>query len=91
MPYIHPSLVRSPKDRISNVKVLADKGENKWSLAEIVWDGEPCLGIRWNGGSDDKNFPGIGNPQSRGVPTWFILPGDLEEILRMYLESQEKK
>lgn len=86
MPYVHPSLVRSPRNRISDVRVLVDKGENNWSLAEIVWDGELCLGIRWNGGSGN-NFPGIGNPQSRGVPTWFIVPEDVERLLRKHLSE----
>jgi len=28
-----------------------------------------------------KDGPGIGNPQSRGNATWFILPGQLKEVI----------
>jgi hypothetical protein len=40
------------------------------------WDGRKVLAARWNGSSADT---GIGNPQSRGIPTWFILPEWLNE------------
>jgi hypothetical protein len=51
--------------------------EPGWSLAELIWDDSPAVGVRWNG---DPNEPGVGNPQSRGLPTWLILPRPLAEI-----------
>ncbi len=36
----------------------------------MLWDGDFAVGIRWNG----KLGEGVGSPQSRGLPTWFILP-----------------
>lgn len=75
-------MIISPKGRVEELKVIYDGGEESWSLAKMKWDGENAVGIRWNGGSEDKKFPGIGNPQSRGVPTWFILP---EEVARVTL------
>ncbi len=81
MSYITPNLVVSPKKWVSNLNVIYDGGEHSWSLARMTWDGRESIGLRWNGGSDDKRFPGIGNPQSRGVPTWFILPDELSEIV----------
>ncbi len=36
------------------------------------------LAIRWNGRADAE----IGNPQSRGLATWFIVPRQLEGALR---------
>ena len=51
------------------------------------------IGFRWNGTEDNK----IGNPQSRGLPTWTILderlyeavidilPSGKQEIAKMYL------
>lgn len=85
MPYIHPSLVISPKASISkdSVTVVYDGGEvspgdpwTGWSVAEMEWDGNPAVGMRWNGGGTS-----IGNPQSRGVPTWFILPDPIAEVV----------
>jgi hypothetical protein len=34
-----------------------------------MWDGERRLGFRWNGTDDNE----LGNPQSRGLPTWTML------------------
>jgi len=35
--------------------------------------------MRWNGDNDENP---IGNPQSRGLPTWFVVPkGYVETIL----------
>ena len=82
MNYVNPKMVRSPKNRISGLKVLKDNGEDSWSLAEIIWDEKEALGIRWNGSFDEEDHS-IGTPQSRGVPLWFILPMDkdfLKEI-----------
>jgi hypothetical protein len=36
-----------------------------------MWDGRPVLAMRWNGSSKEG---GPGHPQSRGLPTWYILP-----------------
>lgn len=80
MGYTPPDLVLSPKGRVEELSVIYDGGEEGWSLAKMKWDGEPAVGIRWNGGSNDKKFPGIGNPQSRGVPTWFILPDEVARV-----------
>ena len=46
-----------------------------WSLARMLWDGYPAVGVRWNGSSD-----WVGTPQSRGLPTWFILPDPLAQL-----------
>lgn len=77
MNYVNPKMVVSPKNRISGLKILHDNGEDSWSLAEIIWDGEKCMGIRWNGSFTDENH-NIGTPQSRGLPMWFILPNEVE-------------
>ena len=75
MAITHPRDVVSPKNHVSNVDVLyAGAGPGSWSVARLHWDGEPRLGIRWNG---DGANP-LGNPQSRGIPTWFIVPGELQ-------------
>lgn len=90
MSYIDPKMVISPKARISNLDVVYNGKENGWSLAKMKWDGNDVVGMRWNGGSKDHRFPNIGNPQSRGVPTWFILPEAVANVILDMLKLQEK-
>ena len=74
MPYVEPQTVLSPRARLRRiVEVLHDGGPGSWSAATLDWDDETCLGLRWNGGDDSA----VGNPQSRGQATWFIVPEEL--------------
>lgn len=80
MSYVDPAMVLAPRSSVRSVEVLYNsKGSGGWSVARVRWEGPEgvteCVGIRWNG-SDES--PGIGNPQSRGNATWFILPEELE-------------
>lgn len=68
--YIQPNQVTSPRGSWSLISVLDPGAEGDCSLALGRWDNDPCLAIRWNGTEDRP----IGTPQSRGIPTWFILP-----------------
>ena len=54
-------------------------GDDDATLAIGEWDGDRVLAIRWNGTNDDES--GVGNPQSRGLPTWFILPSWINEAI----------
>jgi len=65
-----PENVRSPKDKWALTDVLYDGGDGGDSLAIGEWEGERVLAARWNGDTAKE----IGNPQSRGLPTWFVLP-----------------
>lgn len=66
---IDPSLVVSPKGRINNIEVVHNFGA--YSVAIMDWDNKPAIGTRWNGNNS------MGTPQSRGIPTWFIMPAEL--------------
>jgi hypothetical protein len=73
---IDPKTVLSPKDQLTNLKVIYDGGElqagqpfSGWSLAEFDWNESPAIGIRWNGEED-----GVGTPAAFGRPMWFVLP-----------------
>jgi hypothetical protein len=79
MSYIDPITVDSPKGKVAGVKVLLNTGDQGWAAAEVIYEGERRLGLRWNGWEGER---GIGNPQSRGHPTWFLLPGELEDVVR---------
>lgn len=82
MSYVKPQDVGSPKNRWRLRQVLYDGGEGGWSAAEGQWEHESLWGevlaIRWNG----SNGAEIGNPQSRGLATWFIVPKELESSIR---------
>ncbi|HVA79470.1 MAG TPA: hypothetical protein VNF29_00925 [Candidatus Binataceae bacterium] len=79
-----PENVNSPKSSWMLIDVLFEDGGDGDSLAVGKWDGKPVLAARWNG-EDDK---AIGNPQSRGLPTWFVLP---EHYNRALLENLPPK
>jgi hypothetical protein len=64
-----PRQVRSPRNKWTLIEVLVDNGGDDDSLVVGEWEGARVLAARWNG--EGKK---IGNPQSRGLPTWFILP-----------------
>lgn len=76
MAYQNPRHVDSPRTRWRLIDVLYNGGDGDAALAIGDWDGERALAVRWNGSSGDS---GVGNPQSRGIPTWFILPDWLHE------------
>jgi len=89
--YYDPINVRSPRDCISEVVQIFD-GEidnGAYSLAKITWEGEDRIGIRWNVTLREWDQPNkksgtdfcIGEPNSRGYPTWFILPNDFINTL----------
>ena len=82
MNYVRPEDVRSPKRFWKLICVLHDGGAGQWSAAEGQWDNGDrwvnVLAIRWNGDTGAE----IGNPQSRGLPTWFIVPRVLEASIR---------
>lgn len=77
--YVKPGDVHAPKRRWQLFQVLFDGGDKTHpkavknstvSLAIGRWDDRPALAMRWNGTQHDP----LGNPQSRGLPTWFIVP-----------------
>jgi hypothetical protein len=82
--HIDPRTVLSPRNSVRNVNVIFDGGlwddDNPrwsgWSVAELIWDGNPAVGVRWNGILGEN----VGSPQSRGLPTWFIMPEALKGI-----------
>ena len=76
--YISPNGVTSPRRNWSLIAVLEDEGPEESALALGRWNNTPVLAMRWNG-DNDKNP--IGNPQSRGLPTWFIVPDSYVEAI----------
>jgi hypothetical protein len=95
MGYQDPKQVKSPKGAVTHLRVIYDGGEqtvlssewNGWSVAELEWYEEPVMACRWNGSSTNVDVSDIGNPQSRGRPTWFILPKPLETAIKAQLRN----
>ena len=95
MGYQHPGSVKSPKGAVTHLRILYDGGEQTatsgewdgWSIAELEWYEEPTMACRWNGSTTDPDVSEIGNPQSRGNPTWFIVPKPLQDAIKAQLKS----
>ena len=84
---VNPEDVQSPKRLLVVVSVIANTGEDGYSVALIRWNGEPRLAMRWNGSGDEND---LGNPQLRGYPAWFVIPDEFREsILENNNISQE--
>lgn len=72
MAYVRPQEVLSPRSRVGGVlEIIHDPGDGGMSVARIVWDEVEVIATRWNG-SDEQP---LGNPVSRGRPTWFVVDG----------------
>lgn len=88
MSYIRPSEVLSPKNCVGGiVEVIHDPGENRMSVARIVWDEKEVIATRWNGNDAQP----LGNPVSRGYATWFVVDeyaaANVEEAARAAAEN----
>ena len=69
------------------VAAIFDQGKGKYSCAIGMWDDKPRIGLRWNGTDDNP----IGNPQSRGLPAWFMLPLNLHEAVIEVAKKENPK
>lgn len=75
--YVEPEDVNSPRQRWTLIAVLDNGKTDRAALCLGRWDGKPVLGMRWNGDSENR----VGNPQSRGLATWFILAQKYNEAI----------
>jgi len=93
-----PATVLSPKDCIQSVEVIFDGKDNPtYSVAIVEWQGIKKIGVRWNINqrewSDQSKQNGkecLGEPNSRGYATWFMLPEGLVDSLIKNDELGEK-
>ena len=90
--YITPDKVVSPRRMWTLIRVLEtgdkeDSHGNRVAICIGSWEGETVLGMRWNGGNDNP----IGNPQSRGLPTWFIVPRRLRDAVIKTLSADDQR
>lgn len=87
---MRPEDVRAPKDRIRNPRVIYTNPDEAWSIAEMEWRDTDTdrwslrVGMRWDGREGE-----LGNPQSSGHPTWFLLPeGEISHFALQYAEER---
>ena len=86
MGYVMPADVKSPKQRWYLFEVVLDRGEGNCAYALGEWDGARRIGFRWNGNEENK----IGNPQSRGLPTWTMLDEVMHEAVIAILPPEQQ-
>lgn len=80
MTYTKPENVIYPIDKVKDIVIIKDDGEDSYATCIYKYDGIISVGLRWNGNSDGE----IGRPQSYGKPYFLILP---DEIAIPYLKS----
>jgi hypothetical protein len=86
--YIEPNKVISPRRHWTLLIVLDRGSAGNLALCVGRWDNNACLGMRWNGSEDNP----LGNPQSRGIPTWFIIPeGNYADAIIESLPAEKKQ
>lgn len=86
--------VVSPKANLKVIKQIEVENQH-YTIAEVKWKEETAIGIRWNCTENERKNKNqkdkfIGTPNSRGYPTWFILPNDFLKDL-MNEESDFRK
>jgi hypothetical protein len=84
--YITPDQVFSPKRSWKLLAVLDSGSKNTGSVAIGRWEDKPVLAMRWNGSDDNP----LGNPQSRGLPTWFIIPDEYRDPIMANLPADKQ-
>ena len=97
--YTPPDKVYSPRRIWSLITVLDHGSEQSMAVALGKWDDIPVIALRWNGTEENP----IGSPQSRGIPTWFIvergkyteaiinsLPADQQTLVRTFISVPER-
>jgi hypothetical protein len=80
---VSPYEVKSPKAHWTLIDVLFTNAS--WSLALGEWDGKRRFACRWNGKDNE-----LGNPMSRGIPTWFVLPTEFMEHLEPLIPKDKR-
>lgn len=96
MPHIKAHFVNSPKKQWTLLDVLLDKGEGQPVYALGQWEAldanailrkRYAVGFRWNGTA----LSPLGNPQSRGLPTWVMMDDDIIPYVYHLVLAHDRK
>jgi hypothetical protein len=87
MRYFSSVDVISPKRNIKSIVPIYQNSE--FALAKVTWNGTERIAIRWNVTENEWTNPDkisgkticLGEPNSRGYPTWFVLPENFLKLL----------
>lgn len=73
-----PSLVKP--GAWADIKIILD--DTSWGYSVIFgkFRGDYCLGMRWNGNSNERGYPGQG-----AYPLWFVVPDPFESSILVEL------
>lgn len=88
MVYISPQDVTAPQERWTLHRVLVDNGPQTPAYALGTWDGDRCIGARWNGDDNDNR---VGWPRIFIHPCWHILDDKLyDAVIAMLPDYRDK-
>jgi len=80
----HILSINSPESAVGGPYLVIHRdAKQRYALVALDWGGEPSIGIRWFWGD-------VGNPHSRGFPTWTVLPNDLYRTLQKHFPLNVK-
>jgi len=95
MPYILPRQAVYPLGRVGRVTVIHDGGYynasnplSGFSVAELIWDGEQVLAMRWNCSENpgvQRGFPLLHG----GLPGWFVVPEVFADGIRKQITERK--
>ena len=87
MPYILPQDVTAPREHWTLNRVLIEGTAGTPAYALGIWDGDRCIGARWNGTDENE----IGWPRVYVHACWHILDGELCDGVIALLPSYADK
>lgn len=82
--------VTTPKNVVSHIELIfpsipEEMTSEGFTIVKLKWNGNDAIGFRWNVAINERDDPRKMNgelkckgfPNSRGYPTWYILPHEL--------------
>ena len=87
MSYITPEKVTAPQEHWTLHRVLMSGSAGTPAYALGMWDGDRCIGIRWNGTDDNET----GWPRVYVHPCWHVLDDKLSDAVIALLPDYRDK
>lgn len=85
--YVNAEDVTTPQEHWRLDSVIYDEGASLPAVAFGYWDDQPTVGLRWNVWNEQGKA--LGNPQSRGYATWFVLPNSVARATLATLQQKQ--